>query len=233
MNDRYLTLPEPKINDRFCVIGPTGSGKTELVRALLKPMPNVIVIDPKHCFTWNEFAPRYMRTATHLRELLATLRELEDRNSDAPVIYRPPAEDLLPKNIGNLDQVYRIALERGHTHVYNDDFAFMTAGGANNFQDRIPYWMRTVTTGRQRGVGASASFYRAFGIPLFAMSESDIRIVFYMRMEEDRARAERLCGPIDWEYLGRHDHSFVWATDKNSSAPMRLRLGEPALANSA
>jgi hypothetical protein len=218
-------LPRAAANDRAVYIGPTGSGKTELARALEIQFDNLIVVDPKHRFSWNEASTRYSRTAYTLKELVTHLREIEEKRSGAPVIYRPPSDHLLPKNIAQLDEVYRIAYERGSTRVYNDDFGACCQFGASNVGNYLPNWFKCATLGRQRFVGLGASIQRPANVPLVSMSESDYRVTFYLRMRNDQRRAEELCGPIDWRFLAQNEFSFVWATDKFCSTPMRLRLG--------
>lgn len=218
-----MSLPQPSPNDRAAFIGPTGSGKTVLARAMLKAVPNVIVIDPKHQFSWDEFSPRYSRIAHDVRGLGAHLQEIEAKASGEPVIYRPPATDFLPKNLARVDAVFGIALARGNTTIFVDEMSYLT-GSSVGFQERIPNWFRAVTTGRQRGVGVWSAFQRPSNVPLLAMSESDYRVVYYLRMAKDQARAEELCGPIDWDALAGEPYSFVWATDRFSSQPTRLQL---------
>lgn len=218
IDEEAAALFKPHPSDRVVYIGPTGSGKTELARRVEIQFPNEIVIDPKHRFSWEQDSPRYLRVAHSLRDLVAHLKQIEDRRTGEPVIYRPPA--IAPEHI---DPVYDLAYQRGFTHVYNDDFAACVYGAAN-VQKYLPAWFRCVTLGRQRGVGISASIQRPANVPLVAMSESDYRVTFYLRMRNDQKRAEELCGPIDWPFLAANDYSFVWATDKVSSDPMRLRL---------
>ena len=220
-------LPSPAPNNRVCFMGPTGSGKTELARALLKATPNVIVIDPKHEFDWKEATPRYARVAYDFKDLVSHCRQIEQKGSGAPVIYRPPSGDLLPSNIARVDAVFNYALQRGGTTVYVDEMSYLT-GSSSGFQDRIPHWFRAVTTGRSRGVGVWSAFQRPSNVPLLAMSESDYRIAFFLRLKKDQARAEELCGPIDWQELADEPYSFVWATDRYSSSPVRLNLKNPA-----
>lgn len=231
MNAIDPRLPNPAGNERVCAIGPTGSGKTELMRVLLARLPSVIIIDPKHQFTWGRLAianpQRYGRMAHDLKTLVAQLHEIERANGTDPVIYRPPSLDLLPSNIARVDAVFEIALARRHTTVYVDEMSYLT-GTASAFQEKIPNWFRAVTTGRSRGVGVWSAFQRPSNVPLLAMSESDVRISFFLRMKKDQQRAEELCGPIDWELLQRTPHSFVWATDQYSSDPVKLQFSHPA-----
>ncbi len=221
-------LPQPQGRDRVVIMGPTDCGKTELARALLKTIPNVIVIDPKHRFEWREPSipgkpGRYSRIARDLRGLATHLRQIEETHSGQPVIYRPPAEHFLPKNIGAVDEVFRIALARGDTTVYIDEMSRVVQS-ASGWANRIPHWFAAVTTGRELGVGVWAATQRPANIPISTKSESEFRITFYLRMEDDRARAEELCGQVDWQALADEDYAFQWGTDRYTSAPMALNL---------
>lgn len=217
-------LPSPAPQQRFATIGPTGCGKTVLNRALLARFNDVIVIDPKHRWDWELPGDRYSRYATSFKELVQMLLEIERKGSGAPVVYRPPIEDLQQRNIARLDRVYELAFSRGNTHVHNDEQYFATPyTSSERATNAMPWWFRCITAGRGIGVGVSAAFQRDTNVPLITMSETDLRIVFYLRMSEDRKRAEQLCGPVDWESLQRNPHSFVWATDMFCSTPMRLR----------
>lgn len=221
-------LPRPASNQRIACIGPTGCGKSVLMRMLLSRFDNAIVIDPKHQWIWDLPGKRYSHYAGSFKELVRILLEIERDGTGAPVVYRPPFDDLQQRNIARLDRVYELAFSRGHTHVYMDEQYFATPyTSSERATNAMPYWFRCITAGRSRGVGVSAAFQRTTNVPLITMSETDLRIAFYLRMKSDRERAEELCGPINWESLQRTPHGFVWATDLYSSTPMRLRSPQP------
>ncbi len=213
-----MNLPPP--NSRVAFVGPTRSGKTVLARSWLKYYDHVAVLDPKGQFSWKDGRPRYQRIATTW-DRFRKLMELSAKDG-FPVIYRPPSEDLLPQNADRLDRFYWYCLQRGNTTTYIDELYFLASG--SDFATRAPWFFRAVTTGASHGVGVWSAFQRPSWVPLIALTETELRAIFYLRVAGDRERIGQSFGEIPWDALRVQKHSFVLSSDEWTSTIMRLKL---------
>lgn len=210
----------PKDDERVVFIGPTGSGKTTLARFMLSLQSDVVFVDFKH--------REHLRSDDLEAVDLGTLHSALDRASETGqrVVYRVPADHLLPQNARQLDYVAKLALERGDTLLYYDDLVHVARG--NDFFERAPFYFLAVTTGREKHVRVWGSVQRPTWIPLVALSESDVRATFYLRATDDRKRVQSFMGEVPWDVLQRERHSFVMATDLTTTKPLRLDLRRAA-----
>ncbi len=211
----------PPANSRIAFVGPTRSGKTFLARSWLQHYPNVAVLDPKRQFSWHRPGDkRFSRIATTWNQF----RKLMERSEKDgyPVIYRPPAADLLPHNSDRLDRFYWYALQRRNTLTYTDELYYIASG--SDFATRAPWFFRAVTTGASSGVGTWSAFQRPSWVPLIALTETELRAVFYLRVAADRDRISANFSEVPWEVLRRERHSFVLSSDEWTSPVMRLRV---------
>lgn len=218
-----LLVPGP--TDRFVILGPTGSGKTVAMQDMLRRVDDGdtlnVIVDPKH-----HLKPRKCDIiATTLRKLEAAMNTLR-RRSEGDVIYHVPREHLLRKNAQELDHVAKLALDATWTRLVYDEVKYVAS--ASDFEERAPNFYFSITTGRWSHVPVWMGAQRPSWIPLVVLSESDVRQTFYLRMRDDQRRAEELLGPVDWEALKFHSHSFAMATDQSERGPMRLALGKAA-----
>jgi hypothetical protein len=212
-----MDLPPP--NSRVAFVGPTRSGKTYLARAWLRAYDHVAILDPKRQFSWRSRDPRFSRYARSWNEFR---RMMERSERDGwPVVYQPPPDALLPQNADQLDQFYWYCLRRGDTLTYTDELYFIANG--SNFAVRAPWFFRAVTTGASQGVGVWSAFQRPSWIPLIAITETEVRALFYLRHRADRETIESCFGPVEWEALRRERHAFALSTDDWTSGPIRLR----------
>jgi hypothetical protein len=213
-----MKLPPP--NSRVAFVGPTRSGKTYLARSWLQHYDNVAVLDPKGQFDWKQPASneRFSRVAKTWRKFT---QYMERSAKDGwPVIYRPPAEHLLPHNSHELDRFYWYCLQRGNTLTYTDELYYVAHG--SDFAKRAPWFFRCVTAGASKGVGTWTAFQRPSWVPLIALTETELRAIFNLRVSSDRDRIEESFGEVPWDVLRRERHSFVLSTDEWTSSVMRL-----------
>jgi len=218
----------PPANSRVAFIGPTRSGKTFLARSWLLHYPNVIVIDPKSQFSWKQPGnERYGRRAKSYPQLVKMLNA--SRHDGYPIIYSPDLTNLDPENAFELDAVYELAFKRGNTLVYIDELYFLANG--TDFNKRAPWFFRCVTAGASRGIGVWSSYQRPSWVPLIALTETEVRAVFYLRTRDDQLRIDKSFGETDsggvpWSKLRDTQFGFVISTDQWISPVMRARLSQ-------
>jgi len=213
-----MELPAP--NSRVAFVGPTRSGKTYLARSWLRHYDHVAILDPKKQFSFESTDPRFRQIATTFKQFTKLMERSE--KTGWPVIYRPPADDLNPMNADRLDRFYWYCLSRGNTLTYVDELYFLANG--NDFAKRVPYYFRTITTGASLGVGAWSAFQRPAWIPKIALTETEVRAIFYLRSADDRDAIDRSFGEVAWTKLQTEQHSFVLSTDQWTSRPMRVSV---------
>lgn len=220
--ERVPTLELPPPAARLAFVGPTGSGKSYLAREILRHYRNVIIVDPKHQWSWKR--PRdewYELRAATLGQLYKQLQAADATGQ--PVLYRPPPEDLLPMNCRNLDHVADLALQRRNTILYYDELVYIS--GSSDWQVRAPKWYQAMTTGRTRGVGVWNAFQRPSWVPMVALTEAEERFIFYLRNKDDRRRMEEGTGEdlIPWGTLRQAPHTYVISTDSGTTGARRLK----------
>jgi hypothetical protein len=218
----------PPGNSRVAFVGPTRCGKTYLARSWLRNYPHVIIIDPKRQWDWKSKEERYKLKASDWGTFDKQLKLTADKKSKEygyPVVWRPPVDELLPED---LDRVYELAYHRGHTLVYMDELYFLTNG--SSLGTHTPWFRACVTAGASRGVGCWSSFQRPAWVPLIALTETEVRAIFYLRNASDRKRIDdsftESSHPVPWEALRPTPESrykFVLSTDAWLSAPTRIK----------
>lgn len=217
---------------RVVFIGPTRCGKSTVARLYLKDQWRAIIVDLKH--EWEEEEDDL---------IIHNVKQITDENLNKyqHLIFRPSFDHLLPENAPKLDAVFKAALDNPPCLVYIDDLVFLTVIGTNNFARKYPNYFLAVTTGGSQGVVIWSSVQRPASIPRVSLSESDRRITFYLRHEDDRDTIQGLMGsPVTdevdedadenqqwkqlWRYLKTHKHSFYISDDLEEYGPVTLKL---------
>lgn len=206
-----LKAVRPKYDQRMILVGATGTGKTTLERELLRPLPEVIVIDSKCTYGGKAGEPGY--------ELVHNPRQLKRlRASVTHIQYRP---DENHQSVADYDAVYQWIYRRGEIMVGTDE-AFLVHHGSY-----APDWLRAcVTCGRELGIGMITCTQRPRGIDLRLMTEAEIFVAFDLRHRDDRKRMAEMAGD---EFMIRPPkHAFwVWKASPAGMVPAlaRLQLG--------
>jgi hypothetical protein len=196
----------PGQTDRATFLGQTGTGKTTLAQTLLEQRDYVVVFDTKGRIQW----PGY-----HLHTDFAKLT----RDDHPHLIWRPSFTDL--RNPGLMNRAWGWIYLRKRTTAYADELKDHMVG-----QLAPPNYERCVTRGREHEISVWSGTQRPSKIPMVALSESETYFVFYLKLPQDRERAEELTG-IDYERIETlPKHVFMWARQDEPApaGPYRLRM---------
>lgn len=186
-----------KDSDRVLFVGTTGFGKTELARFFLRGMNRVVVIDPKHMIQWEG----YRRG-----------RGLPTFGDDFHVIYRPRLEDdfELAMLIHKLGKMKRLT-------IYCDELMSLV----EMFPEATRQLEDVVRTGRERHVAVWSAMQRPRWVPIFFLSEAEVKFQFYLNDFADRERMSHFSTP---EVLDDLDYYQFWYYRVNQKVPQLMTL---------
>lgn len=172
-----ITLPKPGEHQVF--LGTTGSGKTELAQALLKPFGRYFAIDTQDSLT----LPGSVKITT-LDSLSLKLKMFKK------IRYVP---DAAYRNRDSWNYLF-LALSKSSSKkkpvpriVYIDEIYHL--GYGPSFPDQLPIF---ATTARQRQLSLWIATQRPSMIPLPILTESKRIFVFYLKYEEDLKKLGKL-----------------------------------------
>jgi len=212
---RAFQWPKIPSKDRVCFIGPTGSGKTELAKALLVTRRNAIAVDTKRNEDWAEFGPIVYGNEVY-------------RVRAGRFAWYVPGEFLVDDALP--EKFFRWALLRRFTVTYVDELLNVPNVDAMKI---------LATQGRSAKSGLWVATQRPSGVPLYTISEAQHYFIFWLRLEEDRERMERATGTeIPWGMIGPGDcpdpecadckakeHSFFYINERGTIyGPAKLNL---------
>jgi energy-coupling factor transporter ATP-binding protein EcfA2 len=192
MTDNILKIGR---SERGLLTGQTGSGKSTLAKYLIRAIPNLLIIDPKH-----EFDPG------REHRIVTDLDKLSGRRDDC-LLYRPSAIEMEPESY---DRLFAWVYKRRSTFVYIDELTAVTRSPLS-----YPIWLRALyVQGRSLGIGILAATQRPTMIPLYCMSEAKKFWSFYLLLAADRRRMAEWMGDIVEEPPGEN-YGFYY---KNTGA---------------
>ena len=168
-----------KRSDRLFIVGQTGSGKSYLARELLNRTDYVVVVDPKHMFSW-EAGKQYDDIYTSVKEL--------DQHWEGPAaaIYRPSQAELY----AGCNALFAWAWKQGNILVYIDEAYDLMVGG------RSGYWLqKCMKQGRQKRLGIWCGSQRPAFVDLSLITEAQHFLVGFLAMPQDRKRMADVAHP--------------------------------------
>jgi hypothetical protein len=161
----------------------------------------LVVIDSKHEID--------LGSSFHIAKNVEQFKSrLNDKYRDG-VIWRPTADEI--DDPYTINEALRLIYNKKNTRIWIDELMGIVRGPASY----PPYLKALYTQGRSRNCGILACTQRPSGIPLFALTESDVFIKFMLRMEQDQKRMATMMGnqviePKTYpaESVHRDEHSF-------------------------
>ena len=161
-------------------------------------MKRVLVIDPKHTFS-------------HPRFKYSNKMPLD---RDFWVIYRPQ-----PDKETELIALFREAFKRGNVTIYIDEL--MTLNDA--FPQATEILADIVRTGREKGVGVWVAIQRPMWIPKEFLTETEIFMIFTLRLGDDRVYMSKFIG--DQALLKLPAYAFLFdRADEGKPVALHLNI---------
>lgn len=186
--------------DRICIIGPQGSGKTVVIKALMRQKSHVIVLDTK------QDPKEHWEQEGVVTEKLSSIR-------GGRYIWKTSEEFITDIRVQS--DTLRQLLKAGPRVIAIDEgYAIMPSRGAKLFGTQC----------RGKRVAFIFGVQRPKTFPLYFMTDANFWIVFWLANDDDRKAVEHAVGrKINWDVLQREEHSFYLFDNKGHAAgPYRL-----------
>lgn len=198
-------LPVIPVQDRAVFIGPSDSGKTQLLKALLRAQYNCVVVDTKHVENWRDVG-EVIKGRSRIFHVRA-----------GRWIWRTPDEYEYDERLINLF-CQHVLKQRNRVIAFDE--VGDTAASANSYPR---YFKKLITEGRASKVGVWTGTQRPAAVPIWAISEAKHIFAFNMVMPQDRKKIEYVFQRLNlpWELLGEHEF-FYRDPQKRVWGPVRL-----------
>lgn len=181
-------------------LGATGSGKTVLAKKLLSGLNRVIVIDPKHTFSLDNFSVlRHYKMPFFISKFQYIIRPIR-------------GDDLKLRNL--IEKVIR----DGSITIYVDELASLV--------DRFPLTTETLEdiarTGRESYISLWSASQRPRWIPKPFLTETESIFQFGLRAFEDRQYLSGFTGSDPNKILGPYE--FIYSRADANTPPEKMIL---------
>jgi hypothetical protein len=179
-------------HERVFLCGRTGSGKTFAAYHILKPLPRLIVLDPKGTLgtwglrPWDREARRLLKRGEPVRA-----RVTVEFGTDPSEIWQ---------------QAYQEIYAAGNATMYIDEVYGVVDPGSK----ASPELTGLITRGRELRIGVFGCSQRPSWVPLFLMTEAQHFFMFSLHLMEDKRRMAEFMGPEVMEPI-RDEHGVYYS----------------------
>ena len=189
-----------KYGDRICIIGPQGSGKTRMLKALFTQKSHGVVIDAK------QVKDEHWERVGKVTERIYGLR-------GGRYVWKASKEFITDADTQS--KLFEQLLESGPRVVAIDEgFTLFPTHGTRLFGTQC------------RGKRVSFIFccQRPSSVPLYFITDANFWIIFWLANDDDRKRVQHAVGrKIDWSVLQQNEYSFLVFDNRGRSiGPYKL-----------
>lgn len=194
-----------KRGQRVLFVGQTGSGKTVLASTLLKSTDYVVVVDPKHMFTWGH-GPRF-------DDVYETVAELDrEWKGPAAAIYRPSIGEMR----AGCPAFFQWAWNQGSILVYIDEVFDLMVGGTAGA------WLtKCYKQGRQKNLSVWAGTQRPARVDLSIITEAQHFFMGLLLMDVDRRRMAEIAHPA-LRTIDLDEYEFAYVGPDTRKSPPKI-----------
>src|SRR5215469_13270814 len=187
-------------------MGNTGEGKTAAAIALLRAVPNAIIVNTQH--------NPYFRGLVDPKR--GTIRDDEQifRVRGGRFDYQP--SDAFAKDERVADRFFEWAFRAGHRVIYIDEFNDVCPNAAS-----WPYGLqKCIKQGRWKHLGIWGSAQEPIRVPSFCFAQAQHRYLFYLGWPPHRKFAEAwFQQSVPWELIPERSHKFLLKTPAGVFGP--------------
>jgi DNA helicase HerA-like ATPase len=195
-------------SEHVFVCGGTGTGKTELVKAYLSKYTNVVILDTKGTFFWDNYIPE--RESTTI-DSFYNLNNVET----GKIIYRPNRKEL---NLNFYEKFFEWCYLRGNTIVCVDEAAQVSQSPLT-----IPTGYKDILQrGRELNVSVWSLTQRPSGINQLILTESMHYFIFRLNYIEDRLKIAKNAGQDAFKDAPKGHNFYYWRADSEKKPSLNI-----------
>jgi hypothetical protein len=195
--DNLPPLPIPRQEQCCSFYGRNGSGKTVLLRELLRAKKNVHLLDTK-------ISPNYKNGGGLGEEVRG--EAIYRKMGPGRYVWHTPPDFNIEYGPEKVERYFAEVFKTGNRIIGVDELFDVATTHDTPFSVN-----RIYTRGREKSISIWAGMQRPIGCPLVSRSEAKHKYLFFLDEEDDRDRMEKNFNyDIPWAYLEKNEFSFFY-----------------------